>query len=238
MNTALPQRKYRLVVRLAADAAMTFGLWSVVAFIVLFIASLIWREITGEYAQFASWVIYTIPLITAILAWIHLSKSYPLAVANGFTRREFLAAYALFGLATVLASALLTQLGLAAIDLFSTFRGTGHHEGFYGMGLLESVIRPALYFASGAAGAAVTLRLGKRRLGAVVSALTLSAVIYRELGFMALAAAANELPMKDGYNITFSIGDYLGTVDAVFTVALALLVWALLARAPMRPKSA
>lgn len=238
MNTVLKQRKIRLAARLATDTAMTFGLLSVAAFTVLIVVSLIWREISGEYVQLASWVIFAIPLILAIQAWVHLTKSYPMALANGLTRREFLAAYALFALATVIATAALTQLGLAVIDLFSTFRGVAHHEGFYGMGLAESVVRPALFFAAGAAGGAITLRLGGRWLGAVVSAVTLSAVIFRELGYMAMAAVARGLPTKDGYNITFEIGDYLGTIDAVGTLVLALLVWALLARAPMRPKTA
>jgi hypothetical protein len=71
---------------------------------------------------------------------------------------------------------------------FSTFRGTDYQQGFYGTGLLESVVRPAVYFAVGAAAAgAVVIRLGRRWLGALASAVL--AVLFALLAWALLARA-------------------------------------------------
>jgi hypothetical protein len=236
--TALDQRKYRLAAALSTDAARTFGLWSVAAFAALALASIAVRAATGEYLEFAYWVIYLVPLIVTALAWAHLTKSYPLAVANGLTRKEFLTAYALFGAATVVATAALTNLGLAVIGLLSTFRGTDDQQGFYGTGLLESIVRPAVYFAVGAAAGAVVIRLGRRWLGALASAVLVSLVLYRMPGYMAARMAVDELPMKDGINIEIPTQVSLVPLDAVLAVLFALLAWTLLAKAPMLTRPA
>lgn len=242
MNAVLTQRKYHLAARLANDTARTFGLYAVLAFAALLVTSLIWRETTGKYEDFAHWVLIAVPLIITVVAWVHLSKSYPLAIAGGLTRREFLAAYAMFGLATVLVTAALTQLGVVVIDLFDTFRGVEHHVGFYGETAFESVVRPALYFACGAAATAVKLRFPSVWLSASLSALIVAAVIYRQVGYYAVMKAVGmENGSADGSVFEYPLVDlsvihpYL---DAVLVVPLALIAWILLARAPMRPKPA
>jgi hypothetical protein len=121
---------------------------------------------------------------------------------------------------------------------FSTFRGTDYQQGFYGTGLLESVVRPAVYFAVGAAAGAVVIRLGRRWLGALASAVLVSLVLYRMPGYLAARMAADQLPMKDGINLEIPTQLSLAPLDAVLAVLFALLAWALLARAPMRTRPA
>jgi hypothetical protein len=241
MNAVLTQRKYRLAARLATDTARTFGLYTVIAFGVLLAASLLWRQITGEYADLAAMLIFAVPLIVTVIAWAHLAKSYPLAIATGLTRKEFLAAYALFGLATVLVTALLTQLGLAVIDLFDTFRGVEHHMGFYGQTPLESVVRPALFFACGAAAAAAKLRFDRTWISAPLAAVVIAGVVYRSVAYFALMQLVGmENSSTDGTVFEYPNVDLSAVIpylDAVLAAVFALIAWALLARAPMRPKA-
>lgn len=241
MNAVLTQRKYRLAARLATDTARTFGLYTVLAFGVLLAASAIWRQATGEYQEFAHWVLVAVPLISVVIAWAHLAKSYPLAVAAGLTRKEFLAAYALFGLATVLATAVLTQIGLAVLDLVDTFRGVEHHIGYYGQTPLESVVRPALFFACGAAAAAAKLRFDRTWISAPLAAVVIAGVVYRSVAYFALMNLVGmENSSTDGTVFEYPNVDLSAVtpyLDAVLAAVFALIAWALLARAPMRPKA-
>jgi hypothetical protein len=239
MNAVLAQRKYRLAGRLATDTAMTFGLWSVVTFVVLLLASLGYREISGQYAQYADWVLVAIPAVMTVTGWIHLQKSYPLALSNGLTRKEFLAAYALFGAATILVAAALTQIGIVVVDQLAAFRGAEHHMGFYGMAPLESVARPALYFALGTAAGAAMLRFGKRWLVAFAAALTVAAVVYRLAGVAFVRVAIQRATEADTDSLaSISLERLLVPVDTALAIVFALLAWVLLAKAPMRPKPA
>ncbi|MCC3764413.1 hypothetical protein K3N28_15205 [Glycomyces sp. TRM65418] len=242
MTTVLAHRKYRLASRLAYDTARTFGLYAVVAFAALLAASVVWREITGEYESFAQLVLFAVPLIVIVIAWVHLSKSYPLGIAGGLTRREFLTAYALFGLATVLVTAGLTQLGLMVDGRFAAARGAEPGMGFYGLAALEAVVRPALYFACGAAAAAAKLRFRSTRIGVALSALIVVAVVYRQVAYYAVMKALGmENGSADGSVFEYPLVDLSAIhpyLDLVLAVAFTLTAWALLARAPMPPKRA
>lgn len=242
MSAILTQRKYRLAARLANDTARTFGLYTVIAFGVLLAASLLWRQFTGGYEDFAGLLLLVSPFITTVIAWVHLVKSYPLAIAAGLTRKEFLAAYALFGLATVLVTAVLTQIGLAFLDLVDTWRGVEHDMGFYGQTPLESLVRAALFFACGAAAAAAKLRFQRTWISAPLAALVIAGVVYRLVAYYALIKILGmENSSTDGVVFEYPNVDLSAVIpylDAVLAAVFALIAWALLARAPMRPKQA
>lgn len=242
METALAQRKYHLAARLANDTARTFGLYTVATFAALLLSSEIWRVISGEHEPFAELPLFAVPLIVTVVAWVHLSKSYPLAIAGGLTRKEFLAAYALFGLATILVTAVLTQLGLVVVDLFAGFRGAERDLGFYGLAPLESVVRPALYFACGAAAAAMKLRFPSPWIGVPLSTLVVVSVIYRQVAYYAaMKAVGMENGSADGSVFEYPLVDLSAIhpyLDLALAALLALITWALLTRAPMRPKRA
>lgn len=238
MNAVLTQRKYRLAGRLANDTARTFGLWWVLTFVLLAIASEVYRRVAGDYEDFAFYALFLITLPVLAAAWVHLHKSYPLAVPNGLTRKEFLTAYAMFGAATVFAAAVLVQLGQFVIDLSSTFRGTEYDTGFYGLTPLESVVRPALWFAVGAAAAAAKLRVPGRLLGSVVGALMVAAVLYRTVGISVALNLTNGAFEEDGTLIQLPFDFSLAPLDVGLAVLFAVITWALLLRAPMQPKAA
>ncbi|THV30768.1 hypothetical protein [Glycomyces paridis] len=239
--TALTQRKYRFAAHLATDAARTLGLWTVAGFAVLLAASAIYRAAVGAYADFAVWALLVIPAAMLAAGWLHLHKAYPRAIANGLTRKELIAAFALYGAVAVLAAAALTQAGNAVIGLFSTFRGVEHHTGFYGLGWFDSVARPALWFAVGAAAGSAMIRFGRRWLGALVSALFISVAVYRSAVISLAVNLGQQVPDGDGTLIEIPLAvdeNTLAWIDLALAAAVALAALALLARAPMRPKPA
>ncbi|MFG3341397.1 hypothetical protein [Glycomyces sp. NPDC048151] len=241
MTHVLAQRKYRFAAVLAIATARTFGLALVAAFIVLAVASAAIRAVQGGDSEMAYGVIQAIPVAMIAIGWLRLARAYPAAITNGMTRKEFLTGFALFGAATVLATAALTQLAVLALDL-SPFQAEGVHVGFYGLTPLESAVIPILYFAVGTATGAVMLRFANRWVGAAVCAVLVSAVFYRQLAYY---AAMNLFGLQsggeDGTVFQYPMVDLyalLPYLDLVVALAFALFAWALLARAPMRPKQA
>jgi hypothetical protein len=238
MTTLLAQRKYRLAVRLSTGAAKTFGLWWVLAFAFAAIASVAYREIEGDYEEFAYYILFAIPLIMTASSWFHLYKTYPPALANGLTRKEILTAFAIYGVAGVLAASAFVQLGLVVIDFSSTFRGVEYHQGFYGLTLIESLVRPALYLALGAAAAAAMLRVGSRFISALVVACMIAAVLYRSVALSFVINLYDGSFEEDGIIVQTPLDFSLAPFDAALALLFVLTAWALLARAPMRPKPA
>lgn len=237
MTALLTQRKYRLAARLATDTARTFGLWLTAAFVILLVGSLVYRAVSGEYAQVAQWAILAIPLVMAGAAWFHLVKGQPRAIANGLTRKEFITAFALYGAVTVATAALLTHLGIAVIGLFATYKGAEHGFSFYGTGWLDSFARPALWFAIGAAAGAAMLRFGTGLLGAFLAGLIAAAGLYRSVAISLVVNADGESGTLVEVPVAMN-STSMAWVDLALTAAFALLALALLARAPMRPKPA
>jgi hypothetical protein len=226
MTTVLVQSKFRLTGRLAAGTAKTFGLGTVLAFAVAAIASLVYRETTGSYVEFANYVLLCLPLVLAAAAWIQVHRTYPKALADGATPKEFLTSLALYGIIAVVAAVAFVHLGSFVISLGSTFRGVGHHEGFYGTGPWSSIVRATLYLALGAAAGTLSHRLASRSIGFVLGALLFAAVGYRQAWLWGNIAEPAHVE---------SIEDF-AAVDAVLAVLLILATWALLARTPKRPK--
>ena len=230
MTAALAQRKYHLAAHLSTGTAKTFGLWSIAAFAAAAITSALYRAATGEYEEFAYYVLFSVPLVMTALGWMHLHKRYPSALANGLTRKEFLTAFAMYGAASILAAAALTQLGRVVIDLFGTFRGTEYHQGFYGIAPVESLVRAALYFALGTAVAAARFRLSNRSLATLAAMLMVGAVGYREGGISFVMKLTGPAQVDMTTALTWT--------DAALVVLFTLASWALLARAPLPPRDA
>ncbi|MDN3239206.1 hypothetical protein [Glycomyces tritici] len=239
MNAVLAQRKYHLAARLANDTARTLGLWLTAAFVVLVVTSAILDAATeGQTEELATYVLLALPIAMFLAGWLHLSKGYPLAIVHGFTRKEFLAGFALYGLATVVTAAALTQAGRLILEHLPT---ADSEIGFYGRGPLDSLARSALWFTVGAAAGAAKLRFPGRRLGVLASALLVAAVVYRPVAISLMRNLAQDTPFGDGTLVEVPVEmtmNHLALIDLAFTVPLALLTWALLARAPMHPKSA
>jgi hypothetical protein len=236
MTHVLAQRKYRLAGRLATYTAKTLGLGTVLAFAVAAIASVVYRETTGSYEEYAFYVLLLLPIVMVAAAWTHVQRTYPTALANGVTRTEFLSALAIYGLVIVAATVAFTHLGSLVISLGSTFRGVEYHQGFYGMGLWTSIVRPVLYLAVGAAAGALTHRFANRRIGFALGALLVAVVAYRQSWLWATIVRVT----PEETMVVLGVEDIEGfaTVDAVLAALLILLTWVLLARAPMRPKEA
>ncbi|GAA1681563.1 hypothetical protein GCM10009830_30890 [Glycomyces endophyticus] len=230
--TALATRPFQLAVRFSARAARTWGLWTVIAFAAAAAASALLRAATGGGLEFAVFVLMSVPLMAAGLGWSHTQQRYPRTVAAGVTRGQFLGASALYGAVVVLASAAFIRLGLLYVDLASTGAAV------YGESVAESFARPALYLACGAAAGAVMTRFQSRTAGAVAAAFVFAVVVFREVVVWGALTAAGELPQKEGVMISLPIeGVSLVPVDAVGAVLFAVLAWALLRGAPMRPKT-
>jgi hypothetical protein len=239
MHAVLSRRKYHLAARLANDTARTFGLWLTAAFAVLAIVSAILHAATGESDELAYYALMAIPMVMLASGWVHLYKGYPLAIANGLTRKEFLAGFALYGLATVLVAAALTQLGRLILDQLPTTETK--HVGFYGLFLFDSLARPFLWFTVGAAAGAAMLRFRSRWFGAFVSALFVAAVVYRPIGISLAVDIGSAIPLGEGTLIEVPVGlttDSLALIDVAIAIPFALIAWGLLARAPMLPKPA
>ena len=239
MTTVLTHRKYRLATRLAADTARTFGLWLTAAFIVLAALSLLLHWTVGETDEYAYYALIAVAFAMLAAGWVHLYKGYPLAIANGLTRKEFLAGFALYGLVTVLAAAALTQLGRLLLELSPTT--DVKQTGFYGLYPLDSLARPLLWFTVGAAAGAAMLRFRGRWTGALVAALFVGAVFYRPIGISLGIELAQATPFGEGTLVSVPVSmtlEHLALIDIGLTVPFALITWALLAKAPMRPKPA
>jgi hypothetical protein len=235
MNAVLAQRKYRVAAQLATKTARTVGLAAVAVFALLLGASAVYRSVTGQYEEFAYYALMAVPLVMIGLAWVQISRTYPLALANGVTRKETLTALALFGAVTVLAAAAATQLGVVVIGFFSTFEGVEYDQGFYGLTLTESIVRPAVYFACGATAAAAMLRFGKRTVGSLVAGLAFGLVLYRQ---PVVEFVHTEYAKAAGTSSTTELGSMLLPVDLALTVLFTITAWLLLLRAPIRNKKA
>ncbi|GAA2262443.1 hypothetical protein GCM10009853_014460 [Glycomyces scopariae] len=234
MTATLARRPLRLAAAFSARAAKTWGLWTLIAFAAAAAGSALLRAATGGGGELATFVLMSVPLMAAGLGWSHTQQLYPRMVAVGVTRREFLGASALHGAAAVLATAAFTQLGLLYIDLTAA----PDEAVFYGGTVAESFARPALYLACGAAAGAVMARFTSRTAGAVAAAFVFAAVIFREVAVWGALGLAGEVPQKDGVMLSLPIeGFSLVPVDAAGAVLFAALAWALLRRAPMRPRT-
>jgi hypothetical protein len=240
MTTLLAQRKYHLAARLTKATAKTFGLAFVALFLIVAVVEEIVTVVNG-FAQETSWVLLSwgIPVTMVAIAWTHLSRSFPAAITNGMTRKETLNGFALFGAVTVLVSAVFTHAAVVLLD-FGPFTETVYPVDFYGLSLLESVVRPALYFGVGAAAAAMMHRVPSRALGAVLGGLLVVATVYRVqvIGpvLYALGPQSSSFSeMPDRSEIVLRMSTF-AWIDVALAAILVLLTVTLLAKAPMRPK--
>lgn len=242
MTHVLARRKYQLAARLSWNTAKTFGIAFLAVFLTVAVGEEILTALNGVNREYPFAVLFWgIPTAMVAIAWMHLARSYPAAITNGMTRKEFLTGFALFGAATVLASAVLTHAAVLLLD-FGPFVEAAYPVGFYGLSLLESVARPVLYFAVGAAAAAMMHRVPSRPLGAVLSGLMVVAVAYRDqvigpvLRELGLASSSSGvMPDRSEVVLRTSVFAWL---DVGIAVVLVLLTVALLRRASMRPKQA
>jgi hypothetical protein len=242
MTTLLAQRKFQLAARLSKTTAKTFG----VAFAAVFLGVAFGEEILTALTGFdrqIPWIMLTwgIPIAMVAIAWIHLGRTFPAAITNGMTRKEFLKGFALFGAITVLAAAVFIHAAILLLD-HGPFAEVGITIGFYGASLLESVGRPALYFAVGAAAAAMMHRIPSRTLGVALSGLMIVAVVLR---MQSIGTVLSELGLASSLTGgTLARSEMLlhTSVFAYTDIGLAamfgLLAVALLSKAPMRPKQA
>lgn len=235
MTTLLAQPKYRVAAQLATKTARTVGLAAVALFALLLAASAVYRSVTGQYEEFAYYAFMAVPLVMIGLAWVQVFRTFPLALANGVTRKETLTALALFSAAAVLGAAAATQLGVLVIGFLSTFEGVEYHQGFYGLAMTESIVRPAVYFACGATAAAAMLRFGNRAVGALIAGLAIGLVLYRQ---PVVQFVYTEYAKAAGTSATAELGSMLLPVDLALAVLFTITAWLLLLRAPLRNKQA
>jgi hypothetical protein len=224
MTAVSAQRRYRLTGRLLAGTAKTFGLGAVLAFAFAATASIVYRTATGSYAEFIVYVLLLLPLVMVAAGWAHASWTYAAGIARGVTRKEFLAALAIYGIVVIAATVAFTHLANLVIALGSTFHGVEYQEGYYGSGLWASIVRPALYLAVGSAGGALTHQFASRWIGFTLGAFLIAVVAYRQTWLW--------VPIE---RLT-QHGPTETAIDAALAALLILATWVLLARAPMRSK--
>ncbi|MCD0446718.1 hypothetical protein LO763_24165 [Glycomyces sp. A-F 0318] len=227
MSTPLAQRKYRFAMQLSSEVGMTFGLWILMSLAVVHAVTAAARALTPFEGDFSHYLFPVLPLILAAVGWVHLYRSFPLAVTAGMTRKEFLTAYAVFGAIVVAGGFAFMQLFVILQDLLVP-AGAGIDA--YGADPLESLTRSAVYFAAGAAAGALMARFGGRGLSGLLAGLVFGAVLLRQVP-LELArseyfggSAVLELPSEEAL---------LAPLDAVLAALLALVVWAALAKAPI-----
>ncbi|MCH7230047.1 hypothetical protein L0U85_04115 [Glycomyces sp. L485] len=224
MESTLRNRRYRVAARLSAELASTFGLWTTAALAALLLAEWVVDLASAEPKAYANLVFTVLPFVVAAVGWVYLYRSFPAAVISGITRRELLISYALFGAVVVVGSALLVQAGVFVQD-----RITGTASLFYGRNWTESLIRPLVYFAAGAAAGAVSLRFGLGRL----TGLLFAVLLLRQIPIA--------LSSSDGATVLLSYPSpevMLAPLDVALAAVFLALTWAVLRRAPMSLKKA
>lgn len=234
MTTLLAQRKYRLGLQWAAEVGKTYGLWILIAFTVLQLVQLGLRLAISFDGEYSDYVLRYLPLVLTGIGWVYLVRDFPLAITTGMTRKEFFAAYAVFGAVVIAGSVAFAELVRLSHNLFAT-EGTGSLD-LGGIALLETLIRSAVYFTAGAAAGAVMARFNAKPLGAALAGVLIAMLILRAIPFQLLLT---EFAAGVVLEVEFPGSEELyAPFDAVLSVVFVLVVWLALARAPMHPKKA
>lgn len=230
VNAVLTRRKYRFGLRWAAEVGKTFGLWILIAFAALQVLQLGLGFSTSFEVDLNLYVLRFVPLVLTAIGWVYLMKTFPLAITTGMTRKEFFAAFAVFG-AIVIAGGLAFMMSVKLVHNLFDADGTGGLD-IAGIALLETLILMAVYFTAGAAAGAVMVRFNAKALGSVLAGLLISVLLLRTIPFQLLfeefarpgAAYAVGYPGSE---------ELLAPFDAVLTVVFVLVVRLSLARAPL-----
>ncbi len=234
MNTVLSQRKYLVGSRWAAEVGRTYGLWILVAFAVLHLVQLGLRLSMPLEQDFSIYILRFLPFVLTAIGWVYLLRSFPLAISAGMTRKEFFAAFAVFGAIVIAGGLAFTLLVRLVYNLFLA-DGTDGLD-LYGMVLLETLIRLAVYFTAGTAAGAIMVRFKARLLGAALVGLLVSVMIFRQLPLQLLLSE-----FSSGGTLTIEFPgseELLAPIDAVLTMVFVLVTWLALARAPLPHKKA
>jgi hypothetical protein len=229
MNAVLTHRKYRIGLRWAAEVGRTHGLWALIAFAALMILQLGLRLAVSFEGDLSVFVLRYLPFVLTAVAWVYLVKNFPAAITTGMTRKEFLAAYALFGAIVIIGGVALTQLVKVVHNLVAV-EGAGGLD-LYGVVLLETLIRMAVYFTAGSAAGAVMARFPARGVGAALAGVVIAALIFRPIPFQLLFT---EFAAGKVFEVEFpGSEELLAPFDAVLTLVFVLVTWLALVRAPM-----
>lgn len=232
MTTLLTQRKYRLGLRWAAEVGKTYGLWILIAFTALQLVQLGLRLSISFEGEFNDYLLRYFPFVLTAIGWVFLFKAFPLAIATGTTRKEFLAAFALFGAIVIAGSTAFMELVRVSHNLFAAEGGLD----LGGFALLETLIRTAVYFTAGAAAGAVMVRFNAKPLGAALAGVVIAVLLLRPIPFQMLLT---EFAAGVVFEVEFPGSEELfAPFDAVLTLVFGLVVWLALARAPMHHKKA
>lgn len=234
MTTILAQRKYRLGLRWSAEVGKTYGLWVLTAFAVLQLVQLGLRLSTSFEGENSVYLLRYLPLVLTAIGWVYLIRDFPLAIITGMTRKEFFAAYAVFGAVVIAGSVALMELARISHNLFAA-EGTGDLD-LGGIVLLETLIRSAVYFTAGAAAGAVMARFNAKQLGAALAGVLIAMLLLRAIPYQLLLT---EFAAGVAFEVEFPGSEELfAPFDAVLTAVYVLVVWLALARAPMHHKKA
>lgn len=232
MNTTLAARKYRLGLRMSTEVGRTWGLWFLIAVAAAHAVMFALRALTPFEGELSFYLFPVLPVLTVAIAWVHLARAFPQAIATGMTRKEFQAAYAIFAAVLVLGGVLLTQLILGGAELVAP--GSVTDADFYGFAPVESLTRVAVYVAAGAAAGALLARFGPTRRGGALAGLVVGVLLLRQIPLELMQAER----LGDGVLIMEipSRNSGLALVDAILASLFALVALAALAKAPMPSK--
>jgi hypothetical protein len=234
MTHILAQRKFHLGLRWAADAGKSFGLWAVIVWAALQLVQFGFRLAVDFEGDFSLYLLRFGPLVLTAVAWVHLVKTFPLAIATGMTRREYFAAYSVFSAVVVAGGVAYMAIVKVGYNLTGA-EATGSLD-LGGAALLETGIRAAVYFAAGSAAGAVMARSSSRNLGAVLAGVLIGVLLFRSIPFQLLISEFAEGVL---FEVEFpGSEELLAPLDAVLTVVYVLIVWLALARASMPHRKA
>lgn len=229
MTTVLSQRRYQVGLRWAAETGRTCGLWTLAAFAAFQLVELGLRLSTQFEGDFSINLLRYVPFVLTAVAWVHVVKAFPPAIAAGMTRKEFVAAFAVFSAIVVAGGVAFMQL-VKLVHNLSAAEGAGGLD-LFGAALLETLILVAVYFTAGAAAGAVMVRCASRNLGAALAGLLIAVLLFRTIPFQLLLT-------EFAGDVVFAV-EYPGSeeltapLDAVLTAAFALVAWLALVRAPL-----
>lgn len=234
MNATLAGRRYRLGLRLSSEVATTFGLWFLIAFAAVHAVAMALRALTPFEGDFSVYLFPFLPPLLIAVVWVHLLRAFPQSIAGGMTRKEILAAFAVFGAFTIAGGFVLTQLFAVMGHLFVP-GGTAALAVYYGLDPIEALARSAVYVTAGGAAGALMARCGAQRLGPVLAGLVIAVLLLRQVP-LELARAAS---YGDDVLVFWEFPStpyLLAPLDAILACLFALVAWAALARAPMPHK--
>ncbi|GAB3227969.1 hypothetical protein GCM10027447_19580 [Glycomyces halotolerans] len=231
MESALTRRRHRLGVRLFFALVSRLRYWAIGIIVASFVSDAVLARVRPE-VDFGLWgvTVSIIQWFPAVIAGLLLFTQLPVHIARGLTRREYIAALAVFGALTSAATAAVAILGFLAehamlellAEPFRTWQAT------LGSAARYLLVAP-IYIFGGLAIGALSVRIGQSGMLAMVL-LVVAGAIYT--GALSVEFFRFSLSVTEWAFATWAAGAIalIGVLVATYMLSLRSV--------PIRPKGA